>query len=204
MIINVINVNPETEIRSMVPGGTEKSKEGRVQRILSVAQQSKKYNLEIKFWEGFTNESISALNINRSHKQIVADAKKRGLPCVCIAEDDFVISSDGAWEYYLENIPEEYDLYLAGIYSGQITEGRVMNGFSGFTMYILHERFYDFFLNINPNDHIDRALGNFCFEKMYRIVEPFCVYQLEGYSDNHRRATSHASYLEKMKLFGRD
>lgn len=203
MLINVINVNPEIEIVSMVPGGTEKSKEGRAKRILSVAEQSKRFNLEIRFWEGPTNENISAFNINKAHKQIVADAKKRGLPCCCIAEDDFCLSADGAWEYYLQNIPEDYDLYLAGIYSGQITDGRVMNGFSGFTMYIIHERFYDFFLNVDPKNHIDRALGNFCFEKMYRIVDPFCVYQSQGFSDNHRRETSHKAFLDEMKLFGR-
>lgn len=204
MLINVINVNPEIEIFSMVSGGAQKSKEGRVQRILSVAEQSKKYNLEVRFWEGPTDEKISAVNINKAHKRIVADARERRLPYCCIAEDDFVLSGEGAWEYYLENIPEDYDLYLAGIYSGQIKDGRIMNGWSGFTMYIINFRFYDFFLNINPQDHIDRALGNFCFEKMYWVVEPFCVYQLEGYSDNHRRATSHGAYLEKMKLFGRD
>lgn len=203
MLINVINVNPEIEIVSMVPGGTEKSKQGRLHRILSVVEQSKKCNLEIKFWEGVTSEKISALNINKAHKQIVADAKQRGFPCCCIAEDDFVLSCNEAFGYYLQNIPDDYDLYLAGVYSGQVKDGRIMNGWSGFTMYIVHERFYDFFLNINPNDHIDRALGNFCHEKMYRVVDPFCVYQLEGYSDNHRRATSHKSFLDNMKLFGR-
>lgn len=203
MVINVINVNPQTEIASMQSGGIQKSKEGRVQRLLSVVEQSKKYNLEVRFWEGFTNEQLSALNINKSHKQIVADAKKRGLPCVLIAEDDFILSAPGAFEYYLKNIPDEYDLYLAGIYSGQVENGRVMNGFSGMTMYIVHERFYDFFLNINPLDHIDRACGNFCFQKMYRICIPHIVYQIEGYSDNHRRVVTHAGYLANMKLFGR-
>lgn len=78
-----------------------------------------------------------------------------------------------------------------------------MNGFSGNTLITVHQRFYDFFLNINPNDHIDRACGNFCFEKMYRVVDPFVAFQMEGYSDNHRRMTQHTAYLENMKLFGR-
>lgn len=204
MLINVISISPLIELSSMVANGASKSKEGRINRILSVADQSKRFGLKIKFWEGVTTEKLPAYSINKAHKQIVADAKKNNLPCCCIAEDDFQMSAEGAWEYYLKNIPEDYDLYLSGVYSAQIKDGRIMNGFSGLTMYIIHERFYDFFLNINPLDHIDRALGNFCFEKMYRIVEPYVTYQLEGYSDNHRRDTAHSSYLEKMKLFGRE
>jgi len=203
MLINVINVNPAIPIPGMLATSIQKSTQGRIERIASVVEQSKKYGLDIRFWEGITTEPLRCSSISKSHKQIVKDAKERKLPMVCIAEDDFILSAPGAWEFYLQNIPQDFDLYLGGIYSGQIHENRIMNGFSGFTMYIVHERFYDFFLNANDVDHIDRALGNFCFEKMYLLCNPFVVYQMEGYSDNHGRDTAHSSYLEKMKLFGR-
>lgn len=204
MLINVINVNPEFEIMSLVKDGIQKSKEGRVKRILSVVEQSKKYGLEVKFWEGITKDKFQLVNINASHRQIVADAKKRKLRYVCIAEDDFLLSAPGAWEYFIENIPNDYDIYFGGVYSAQVKEGRILNGFSGMTLYIVHERFYDFFLNIDPKDHIDKALGTFAHKKMYRIVQPYVVYQMSGFSDNHRRETSHNAFLDDMKLFGRD
>lgn len=204
MLINVINVNPIIPIQGMGGNSLQKSSQGRSERLTSVINQSKQYGLSIRFWEGATSEPLRCSSISKSHKQIVRDAKERGLDMCCIAEDDFVISAPGAWEHYLENIPKEFDIFSGGIYSGQVVDNRIMNGFSGLTLYTVHNRFYDFFLNLNPIDHIDRAMGNFCFEKLYLICNPYIVYQLEGYSDNHGRDTAHSSYLEKMKLFGRD
>lgn len=202
MLINVISVNPEKTLSSTPQQYLEVAKKAREQRILSVCNQSKLHGLNIRFWEGATSEKFSFSNISMSHKMIVADAKNRGLPNVCIAEDDFLLSANGAWEYFLSNIPEDYDLFLSGIYAGQIENGRITNGFSGLTLYIVNSRFYDFYLSLNHLDHTDRNLGNYAFEKKYIVIEPFIAKQMsEGYSDNHRRPVSHEEYLKEMKFF---
>lgn len=202
MIINVINLSVEQPAASIHSGNKkEYIRHSREERVLNVCRQSKEQGFAVRFWEGIMEPN--GVGINKAFKQIVRWAKAEGLDMVCIGEDDLTFSAPGAWQYYLDNMPDEFDIYSGGIYSGEIKEGRIMNGYSGHTLITVHKRFYDFFLSVTDNDHLDRRLGNYCFEKIYRVVEPFVVYQMEGYSDNHRRNTQHSSYLEKMKLFGR-
>lgn len=203
MIINIINLSTDQPATSVHPSNKkEYIRHSREERVLNVCKQSKEQGFAVRFWEGIIEPN--GVGINKAFKKIVRWAKEQGLKMVCIGEDDLIFSAPGAWQYYLDNLPDDFDIYSGGIYSGEIKDGRIMNGFSGNTLITVHQRFYDFFLNINPNDHIDRACGNFCFEKMYRIVDPFVVFQMQGYSDNHRRMTQHTAYLENMKLFGRD
>lgn len=179
-------------------------KRSREERVLSICKQSKEQGFAVRFWEGIIDNRGGFAGITLSFKKIVRWAKENNEPMVCIGEDDLIFSAPGAWQYYLDNIPDVFDIYSGGIYSGQIEGNRIMNGYSGNTLITVHKSFYDFFLNIPDTDHVDRRLGNYCFEKMYIVCQPYVVFQSQGYSDNHRRQTSHASYLESMKLFGRE
>lgn len=209
MIINIINLGTHQPV---MPSMNPNLSDGvfirnREERVLSICAQSKQHGFSVRFWEGIIEKQAMS-GINKSFKKIVRWAKEQGLKMVCIGEDDLVFSAPGAWQYYLDNMPNEFDIYSGGIYSGQIKEGRIVNGYSGNTLITVHEKFYDFFLSANEKPegigcgHLDRWLGNFAFERNYRICEPFVVRQMEGYSENHRRETRHTSYLEKMKLFG--
>lgn len=122
------------------------------------------------------------------------------MPFVTIAEDDAVFTSPNAWRYYNGNIPEDYDLYLGGIYAGRLNENRIVDGYSGHTLITVHERFYDFFLSVDDNNHLDRALGLFCAEKKYFVCLPFVVRQLGGYSENKKRVQEYSMY-EKDWVF---
>ncbi len=204
MEINIINLSTDQEAWSANPQCTpEVIKKSRQDRLLSICAQSKEQGFSFRVWEGIIDPRGGYAGINLSFKKIVRWAKEQKLKMVCIGEDDLVFSALGAWQYYLDNIPEEFDTYSGGIYSGQIVDGRIMNGYSGNTLLTIHERFYDFLLALTDEDHLDRRLGNYCFEKQYLLCMPFVVLQLQGYSDNHRRFTQHSGYLEKMKLFGR-
>lgn len=174
----------------------------REERVLSICQQSKDHGFAVRFWEGeYTPQAF--YGITASFKKIVRWAKENNLPMVTIGEDDLLFTAPGAWQYYLDNLPNEFDIYSGGIYSGQIKDGKIVNGYSGNTLITVHEKFYDFFLSVRDDYHLDRTLGTFAFEKNYRIVEPFVVIQLSGFSDNHRRGTNHEGKLLDMKLFGR-
>lgn len=202
MIINIINLSTDQPANSIHASNKKADiQRSREERLLSICKQSKEQGFAVRFWEGIFE--INGVGINKSFKKIVRWAKEQGLKMVCIGEDDLLFSAPGAWQYYLDNMPEEFDTYSGGVYSGEIKDGRIINGYSGHTLITVHERFYDFFLSVTDNDHLDRRLGNYCFEKMYRVVEPFVVYQIQGYSDNFRRMAKHSSYLEGMKLFGR-
>lgn len=200
-IINVINLDVGQKAESMNPDISEDFiRRSREERVLSICKQSKEQGFAVRFWEGIIDERGGFAGINLSFKKIVRWAKEQGFVKVIIAEDDCVFSAPGAWQYYLDQMPEVFDIYSGGVYSGQIEGNRIMNGFSGNTLITVHERFYDFFLFITENDHCDRQLGNFCFEKMYIVCQPFVVTQLHGYSDNTRNNTTHKDYKEG-KLF---
>lgn len=204
MIINVINLGPWQEAISMkrecTPAYIQRTRE---ERVLSICKQSKEQKFPLRFWEGIIDKRGGYAGINLSFKKIVRWAKENNEPMVTIGEDDLCFSAPGAWQYYLDQMPKEFDIYSAGIYSGQIVDGRIMNGWSGNTLVTVHERFYDFFLSITDDDHLDRRLGNHCHEKLFLVCEPFVCYQLSGYSDNHHRPTSHEAFLKKVTLFGR-
>lgn len=200
--LNIINLGTWQDCSFLNPNyPPEKIKRSREERALSIVQQSKTHGFACRFWEGEIAKQ-GFIGISRSFKRIVQWAKENNLERVHIGEDDLLFSAPGAWQYYLENIPESYDIFYGGIYAGEIENNRIKNGYSGHTLITVHNRFYDFFLSIKESDHCDRQLGNFAFEKEFIVCSPFVVYQIpDTYSDNHRKVVSHEEYLKEMKFF---
>lgn len=160
-----------------------------------------------RFWEGdtFRGNFIDArIGVGRSFKKIVRWAKESGLDRVTIGEDDLLFSDPDAWNYYMENIPKDYDIYLGGIYDGKISEGRIIKGYAGHTLITISNRCFDFFLSAEEDKlHLDRWLGQYCAEKKYMVCQPFVVTQIPtSYSDNHKAMASHAPLIEGVKLYG--
>lgn len=207
-VINIVNLSDWQEARS---NNKDFPKEAiiknRQERLLSICKQSKEQKFSCMFWEGWIHADGGWAGIVISFKRIVEYAKENNHKHCIIGEDDLIFSAPGAWNYYLDNMPEEFDFYSGGVYSGQIKDGRIVNGFSGITLLTINSTFYDRFLKLSDEalkerDHIDRRMGRYAFESNYRICLPYVVYQSQGYSDNLRRPTTHAAFLEKMKLFG--
>lgn len=192
--IHVINLDRNQPTDPYAPPKlTEEIKASRDARALSVVKQSKLYGFAVRFWPGIISEknTFPAINITRAFKKIVQHAREEKLPMVTIAEDDFVFTSKQSWKYYLENLPDEFDMYLGGVYHGEIDGNRLVGGYSGNTLITIHERFYDFFLTAEENNHLDRWLGEFCMEKLYLVTIPFVVKQMWGYSDCKRRKVTY-------------
>jgi len=174
----------------------------REDRLLSVSKQAKQQKFAIKFWEGIQEKNVMPFkSVSKAHKQIVKDAKDNNYESVTICEDDIKFSCPNAFDYYISKMPEQYDLFLGMVYSAEINEGRIMNGFSGLTLYTVHNRFYDEFLAANPNDHLDRYLGNTAYKNKYYVCEPFVCYQSGGMSDNLRIKMDYKVYHEKMNFY---
>lgn len=143
--------------------------------------------------------------ITIGHKRIIQEAKNNNKPNCIVAEDDLIFTAKGAWNYFLSQIPEDYDLFCGVIYAGTVNEGnRILNGMSAtHTLYSIHERFYDFVLSQPDNEHIDIGLGNYAFDKKYYVCNPFACLQSGGFSDNLRKEMYYDVYLEGKKLYGR-
>lgn len=200
MIINIINLDPDQVLPGTFPTKKELAENTRIARALSIVKQSKRFGFPVRFWEGEIGR-FSYIGINRAFKKIVSYAKERDLHMITIGEDDLVFTSPGAWKHYLNNIPDSFDLYLGGIYAGQLEGNRIVNGYSGHTLITVHQRFYDFFLSMPDTDHLDRALGNHAHEKEYIVSLPFCVRQSGGYSDNHGRIATYEAYEQGWEYF---
>lgn len=170
MIINIINIARRPD------------------RKLSVISHLESMGCQYRFWEGYDDRKIMPFeNISASHKMIVRDAKNNELESVLIAEDDFRFSSKRSLEFFLENIPEDYDLYMGCIYTGTIQDRRITHGFSGLQFYCIHQKFYDTFLSAPPKKHLDTWLGTQCHLYNFFCCDPFIAYGESGYSDNFKK-----------------
>lgn len=134
-------------------------------------------------------------SINLSHKMIVRYAKEKGLRETCIAEDDLQFTSPNAWQYFISNKPKEYDLYLAATYIIPIEQKQIC----GFHLYMVHEKFYDTFLSIPDDQHID----TFCntIKGDYHFTYPFPALQRPGFSSNNKAQVNYNSILREQDIY---
>lgn len=153
---------------------------------------------EYSVWRGHTSSNYSFVNIRNSHQSIVKAAKYARMNEVLIAEDDFKLLGAGAYQYFLNNVPDDYDIYLGGIMDGSIDENNIVTDFfCGLTLYMVHERFYDKFLSIHKFGNLDRLLAGM---GKFVVCNPMVVSQHGGYSDNKKQIVQ--SY--DQKLIGRN
>lgn len=157
---------------------------------------SQTVSIDIEFWDAVYLPSVKA-GINAAHKQIVEYAKLAEWDEVCIAEDDLKFSSNNSWEYFLNNKPTDFDLYLSMVYLGQPDENNIVKEFTGMTMYVVAKRFYDTFLSVDPNEHIDIALAGL---GTYKVCKPFIAKQYNGFSHNTGKAENYDILLKNREF----
>lgn len=170
------------------------------QRKELIEKEFAKYNItDYKLWPAIVDRMVPMRGINLSHKAIVIWAKTENLSEVLIAEDDMVFTANGAFEYFLENKPEDYDLYLSSVYCGKIETDNTCKDFRGLTLYFISSRFYDTFLSTPEKQNIDSAM--FRLGK-YVVCQPFIALQREGYSYHLKMMTTYGHYLFRRPIFG--
>lgn len=177
--------------------------ERRCERKELLLEEFRKQNItDYKFWDCVILPNVVE-SINASHKMIVRDAKERGLKEVCIGEDDLMFTCKGAWNYFLKQKPPKYDVYIAGSYlinnDYNYTAPLVkVNEWVGNHLIIVSENYYDTFLSVPNNDHIDtiqKGLGDFfmCF--------PIPALQRPGFSSNNKCVCNYNSILPKSFIY---
>lgn len=111
-----------------------------------------------------------------------------------------------AWQYFLDNIPDDFDIFLGMWYACDLVEGnRIMQPFSGMTLYVVNQRFYDFYLSLPESIHIDRELGKHAEQFKILFADQIVCEQDGSYSSNVRTTVGLAgyrSYLKGRKIFG--
>lgn len=153
---------------------------------------------DYKIWDGVSHQNkITA--ISRAHKQIVEDAKKRKLSEVCIAEDDVIFLAKGAFDYYLQNKPKEYDIWLGGISNRLKIKDDYIIDFRGMTLYTVHERFYETFLSVPESVNIDAAMKG--LGKYYLCPKVICS-QRAGYSYHKKKYKDYSHLLKQYDTYG--
>lgn len=172
----------------------------RIDRLKSLLKELECQNItDFMLWNGIIDPHITVRGISQAHKQVVRNAKNDGLREVLIAEDDLRFTANGAFEFFIKNKPENFDLYLASIYFGKISESNIVQDFSGLTFYIIAQNFYDTFLNTPEYDNIDRLLKG---KGKFIVCNPFTVIQYNGFSDNVKTHCNYQKFLRDYKLYG--
>jgi len=164
---------------------------GRPRNNITLEKEMLEQGIDWPTWPIVHDKDNVVRSINLSHKQIVAYAKKYQLPEVCIMEEDVMFTAPDGWQYFLNNKPDNFDLYLGGAYGLNETAykniaenpGAIeIHNFAGLHCYIIRERYYDTFLNLPENIHIDNQPGL----GVFYVCSPFAALQHPGWSANAR------------------
>lgn len=178
--------------------------ESRPERLEGFLKEAYFQGFGVKVWQGEVVPYNAKMGICRSHKRIVQYAKDNELKWTCIAEDDcrFFGDSRGAWKYFVDNMPNDYDLFLGMVYVADVVDNRITSVFSGMTIYFVNSRFYDFFLSIPDDVHIDRHLGLTANIHKYMVSDQYIAEQDGSKSDNTKTTCNYRPFLKGRKIFG--
>lgn len=173
----------------------------RIDRMRSLQKELQEQGItDYKIWSGIIDSEIIERGISKAHKQIVKYAKDNCLSEILIGEDDLHFTDKNSLKFFLANKPSDYDIYLGGIYYGRLSSDNSVEDFSGLTLYMVNERFYDTFLSAREDVHLDRALRE---KGKFVVCNPFVVVQHNGFSDNVKREVNYDNFLKSRNLFSK-
>lgn len=180
-------------------------------RELNFKSQAYEHKFTYGVWDGIIVKGLPHTGISKSHKQIIQHAKDNGLNLCFIAEDDFKLTSPGSWRYFIDNIPDDFDIYLAGVSAGSVEEGNTVGGnWSGLFLYVVHHRFYDMFLSVPEEFNIDRWLSGMGLEAIekklgrkpvYKICYPMAAITRDGVSYKSGGHVNHQKWFNGYEQY---
>lgn len=157
---------------------------------------------DVIYFEGVVEKHNRKLGITKGFKNIIQYAKDSGLPRCTIIEDDTTFTHPNSFKYYLSQITENYDIFWAMYFVGGNDENFKINSTcSGMTLFTVHSRFYDFFLNMNPDIHIDRYLTSLHEHFVFKVCPLIPVSQSGSRSDNNMMTCDYSPLLEGREVY---
>jgi hypothetical protein len=163
-------------------------------------RQAEEQDAFVTIWPGFTDRNV-ATAISQSHKQIVRWAMGNHRKEICIMEDDAEFLGAGAFDFFLQNKPASYDIYLGTASNIIKKDGEVVKWFTGMMLYMVHERFYHKFLGVPENVHIDsalRGLGD------YYLCPKIVAREKPGYSYNRKQVLDRTYLANQFEKYGEE
>lgn len=160
------------------------------------AQHAHEQGITYFFVEGIvpadpTNDAQVRAAINAAHRACIVRARLNAWPYALVMEDDCFFPAADGYGHFLRHWDTEADVYTGGLYTGTPDADGHLTGWCGMHCYIVHQRFYDRFLEVDPTDHIDVALAK--LGGRYRCCVPYAALQRSGYSDQLRKATNYGN-----------
>ena len=142
-------------------------------------------------------------SINVSQKSIIQRAKDEGLYRVVIMEQDIWFPRKDGWEYFIKNEPNDYDIYLGGSYlpdnrfeyKAPLTK---INSYVGHHCVMVHNRYYDRFLDTPEDKHIDTAQEG---KGEFYLCYPMPALQRPGFSSNNMTQVDYNKILDPKDIY---
>lgn len=147
------------------------------------------------FWEAIVLPDSVVKSISQSHKMIVQWAKDNNMDMVVIGEQDLMFTAPDAWDYYLKQMPQSFDVYLGCSYVPPISN----NILCGFHLYTVHKNYYDKFLSVDEDKHIDTAVSDMGGD--FKFCYPFPALQRPGFSANNKAIVDYNKILEPKDIY---
>jgi hypothetical protein len=167
-------------------------------RIQSINRTLAKQKIQANLWSGIRHEKPH-VGIMRAHKQIVAHAKASRLEAVCIMEDDCLFPAEDGWDWFLHKYSKDCGIFFGGTYCREILDYETIRKPVGMHCYIIQNWFYDTFLSLGEDKHLDFALHG---RATYGLCYPMAAIQRPGYSDNNKADANHNTVLEAKQVYG--
>lgn len=152
---------------------------------------------QYKIWDAVMRPTVIQ-SINASHKQIIRWAKTSGHETITIAEDDIMFPAEDAYQFFLKNMPTDFDIYFGGTYE-PINPDMTVTIPVGMHFYMCHERFYDKFLSVPDDVHIDTAMSGL---GRFVVCHPMIALQRPGLSLNIRDKVDYNLNLKSEDVYG--
>ncbi len=169
----------------------------RIERYEPLMKELKRQGItDYELWPCIMRPDV-VQSINASHKMLVRMAMENQEPCVCIGEDDLWFPGEDGWQWFLKNVPYEFDIYLGGTYCVPLSN----NIICGFHLYMVHQKFYEKFLSVPDNEHIDTAMNN--IKGDYHFCYPMPALQRAGFSSNNKTVSNYNSILKDSDVYGK-
>ena len=120
---------------------------------------------------------------------------------IIMMEDDVKFCGHGAFQYFLNNKPDSFDVYLSGFYDGRMDKQtkKIIRSWSGTHCWIIRKQFYDTVLSCDDRAHIDRWM--FMHSKDIFSCYPFAAIQHHTFSDVSKTNANHKWYIKDKLLF---
>lgn len=146
--------------------------------------------------------------IAMSHLSCIKSASEMFAPYCIIIEDDCVFQAKEKTREYvykaLENLPDDWDLLLAGVYESKRSQPFneywfKTNEFCGLHFYIVKNTAYEKILSFDSDSHIDRWMARDSGLNCY-VSKKFFATQLNGFSDNVKKDVDYSDKLKRFEL----